>query len=135
MKIKYFFTILVLLTLISLLMPSFVLAQSASGGTGDSTEASGQTGGSESTGIQNPLGGINDPRDIIGNVIKAILGLVGSLALGVFILGGVYWVTSAGSEEKIKKGKDMVLWASFGLAIIFASYALVTFVIKALTGT
>lgn len=86
-------------------------------------------------GLPNPLGEGNvDPRVIIGNIIKAGLGIVGSLALATFILGGFFWVTSAGNEEKIKKGKDMILWASFGLAVIFFSYALVTFVINAVAG-
>jgi uncharacterized membrane protein YjfL (UPF0719 family) len=52
----------------------------------------------------------------------------------VFILGGFMWVISAGSEEKIKKGKDMVTWAAFGLVVIFFAYALVTFVVNAVTG-
>lgn len=84
--------------------------------------------------LQNPLGsseGSEDPRVIIGNVIRALLGLVGSLALAVFIYGGFTWVISAGSEEKITKGKQMIIWATLGLAVIFASYALVNFVISA----
>jgi len=84
--------------------------------------------------LPNPLGSITDPRAIMGNIIKALLGIVGSLALLVFILGGFTWVTSGGSEDKIKKGKDMVMWAALGLVIIFMSYAIVTFVIGAITG-
>ena len=83
--------------------------------------------------LQNPIG-INDPRVIIGNIIRAILGLVGSIALAIFILGGFYWVTSAGSEEKITKCKNMIMWATFGLAVIFFAYAIVTFVVGAITG-
>ena len=92
----------------------------------------GDTGGGGLS-LKNPLGSNTDPRDIIGNVIKAILGIVGSLALLSFIFGGFLWVTSAGNEEKIKKGKDIILWSSLGLAIIFLSYAMVNFVIKAIT--
>jgi len=85
--------------------------------------------------LPNPLGdNLTDPSVLIGNIINALLGIVGSVALGVFVLGGFYWITSAGSDEKIKKGKDMIIWASLGLAVIFMSYALVTFVIGAITG-
>lgn len=85
--------------------------------------------------LQNPLGpGNNDPRVIVGNIIRAILGIVGSLALLMFIFGGFTWVTSAGNENKIAMGKNIIIWASFGLAIIFASYALVSFIIGSLTG-
>lgn len=83
--------------------------------------------------IDNPIG-IDDPRQIIGNVIKAILGIVGSLALLMFIYGGFTWITSGGNDEKVKKGKDAIVWAALGLAIIFFSYAMVNFVITAATG-
>jgi hypothetical protein len=83
-------------------------------------------------GLTNPLGAnFTDPRLLAGRIIKAMLGLVGSIALLVFIYGGFMWVMSAGNDEKVKKGKDAILWASLGIAIIFLSYAVVTFVIKA----
>ncbi|OGY52121.1 MAG: hypothetical protein A3J59_01070 [Candidatus Buchananbacteria bacterium RIFCSPHIGHO2_02_FULL_56_16] len=99
----------------------------------DETLGGGTVGSDSSSGLKNPLGE-SDPRKIIGNVIKALLSVTGSLALAVFIFGGFTWVTSAGNQEKIKKGKDMILWAALGLFIIFASYALVNFVIGAATG-
>jgi len=86
--------------------------------------------------LENPLGeGVTDPREIIGNIIKAMLGITGSLALAVFIFGGFTWVISAGNEEKIEKGKKMVMWAAFGLAVIFFSYAIVNFIVGAVVGT
>lgn len=104
------------------------------GADGDGGGGGGGGGGSTVT-LPNPLGaGNEDPRIIIGNVIKAVLGLVGSLALGIFIFGGLTWITSAGSDEKIKKGKDMIIWATLGLVVIFMSYAMVTLVIDAVTG-
>lgn len=107
---------------------NFVLAQSV----GNQLDPA-PTRGSGS-GLPNPLGE-NDPRAIIGNIIRAALGIVGSLALAVFIYGGFTWVISAGNDDKIKKGKDMIIWATLGLAVIFASYALVTFIIGAVAGT
>lgn len=68
-----------------------------------------------------------DPRVIIGQGIKTILGIIGSVALTVFIYGGFLWLTSGGSETRIKKGKDVILWATLGLVIIFAAYAIVNF--------
>ena len=84
--------------------------------------------------LTNPIG-VDDPRIIIGNIIRALLGITGSIALAIFILGGFYWVTSAGSEEKVTKGKNMIMWATFGLAVIFFAYAIVTFVVGAITGS
>ncbi len=106
-----------------------------SSGTGSNTDSSSQGSGSGggSVSLKDPLG-IKDPRVIIKNVINTMLGLVGSLALAVFIFGGFTWVISAGSEEKIKKGKDMVMWAALGLMLIFTSYALINIVLTAIAG-
>lgn len=81
--------------------------------------------------LPNPLGKNNPkPEVIIGNVIKQVLGIVGSLALVMFIYGGIVWMTSAGSSEKVEKGKNIIVWAVIGLVVIFSSYALVKFVIQ-----
>src|SRR3989344_4119893 len=66
---------------------------------------------------------------LIGRVINGVLGVVGSLALIMFIYGGLLWMTSGGNDEKVKQGKDVLIWATLGLFIIFASYALVNFII------
>lgn len=83
-------------------------------------------------GLPNPLG-TTDVRDIIANVIRAALGLVGSIALLMFIYGGFLWMTSGGNDEKVKKGKDTLVWATLGMVLIFAAYAILNFVIGALT--
>jgi len=44
-------------------------------------------------------------------------------------LGGLVWMTAAGSNEKVQKGKDILIWATVGLVIIFISYALVKFML------
>lgn len=78
----------------------------------------------------NPLGNDNtSPQKLIGNVINAVMGIVGSIALLMFIFGGLTWMLSGGSSEKVKKGKDILVWSAVGLAVIFSSYALVYFVI------
>ncbi len=82
----------------------------------------------------NPLGEGTTVEVLIGRVIQAILGVVGSLALLMFIYGGLTWMTASGNKEKVEKGKDIIIWATLGLVVIFTSYVLVKFVITALTG-
>lgn len=82
--------------------------------------------------LPNPLG-TTDIRVIIANIIRAALGVVGSVALLMFIYGGFLWMTAAGNEKKVQQGKDTLVWATLGLAIIFAAYAILNFVIGALT--
>jgi hypothetical protein len=81
--------------------------------------------------LENPAPGLgNDPNKLIGYVINAILGLVGSLALVMFIYGGLTWMLAGGSREKVQKGKDVLLWATIGLIVIFASYAIVFYILE-----
>ncbi|MBT4483743.1 MAG: hypothetical protein HOC71_08710 [Candidatus Latescibacteria bacterium] len=79
--------------------------------------------------LDNPLGADVTPQTFIGDVIRGILGVVGSLALALFIYGGFLWMTAAGNAEQVAKGKNTLIWATLGLIIIFSSYALVRFVI------
>jgi hypothetical protein len=83
--------------------------------------------------LTNPLAAKTVP-ELIANILQTAIGIVGALALVVFIYGGIVWLTSVGSDVKIKAGKDAMKWAAIGLVIIFTSYALVNFVLKAFTG-
>jgi len=69
---------------------------------------------------------------LVGNVIKYILSILGVLALVMFISGGIMWMTSGGVSDKIKKGRDTLVWAILGLALIFFSYGLLNFILGAL---
>ncbi len=66
---------------------------------------------------------------IIGRVVNAVLGIVGSIAFLMFFYGGVLWMTAAGNEAKVKKGRDTIVWAVMGLIAIFAAYAIVNFIL------
>lgn len=79
--------------------------------------------------LENPLGSIKSPQELIGKIINSVLGVVGSLALLMFVFGGLTWMTSGGSSEKVKKGRDIIVWSAIGLAVIFLSYGLVRFLI------
>ncbi len=77
--------------------------------------------------LDNPLGDDPDSKDInsvIAQVIKSVLGIIGALALVAFVVGGVRWLTSAGSEEKVTKGTHSMLYAAIGIIVIFTSYAI-----------
>ncbi len=89
-------------------------------------------GGTTAESLPNPLGTTDIPA-LIGNVIKAMLGISGSLALLMFVYGGILWLSSGGNEKRVEKGKQVLTWATIGLGIIFTSYILVNFVIQSLT--
>lgn len=79
----------------------------------------------------NPLG-TTDLRIVAGNLIKALLGFTGIIALAMFIYGGVIWMTSAGKKESVQKGRDTLIWAAIGLVVIFTAYTVVTALITAI---
>lgn len=83
--------------------------------------------------LTNPLGAGADIPEIIARVIKAVLGIVGSIGLLMFIYGGFLWMTAGGNEERVKKGREVLVWATLGLLVIFSAYAILNFVIGALT--
>jgi len=84
--------------------------------------------------LLNPLGSTTlTTQQLIGLMIGAILGIVGSIALVMFIIGGFQWMTAGGNMERIKKGRDTLIWATLGLVVIFAAYAILRFIFEALT--
>ncbi|HNP75475.1 MAG TPA: pilin [bacterium] len=90
-----------------------------------------------STKLPNPIsrdGGNVTFEEVVNRVVQAVLGLTGVLALIAFIYGGVLWMVSRGDTGMIQKGKTMMIWAVFGIVIIFSSYALIKFVFEALMG-
>jgi hypothetical protein len=63
--------------------------------------------------------------DIVNDLIKLILSLVGRISLLILILGGIFYVTSGSSPENQEKAKKVVTAALFGLILVLVSYALV----------
>ena len=55
-------------------------------------------------------------------LIRLMLGGMGSVALIYLVIGGLQWLTSSGSPDKVKKGKDIVMNTIFALALAFSSY-------------
>lgn len=81
--------------------------------------------------LENPLP-IDTLPELIGYAIRALLGIIGSFALAVFVYGGFLWMTAAGNTERIQKGKNTLTWAAIGLAVIFLSYPIIRFILLAL---
>lgn len=64
-------------------------------------------------------------KGIMGNIIKLILNITGSLTVISFTVGGVMMITAQGSEEKTSKGRSIITWSIIALLIIAISYAVV----------
>lgn len=67
-------------------------------------------------------------QTLIGRVIKTVMGVVGSIALIMFVYGGLMWMTASGNTEKISKAMRIITWSTLGIIVILSSYALVDFI-------
>ncbi len=79
-----------------------------------------------STVLHNPLGDGSTVYTIVARVIKAAVGIVGSIALLMFIYGGMRYMTAGGSEEGVKTAKATIINATIGLLLIFFSYTIIS---------
>lgn len=74
--------------------------------------------------------------DIIQTVINAgkiLLGVIGSIVLLMFVIGGFYFLVSGGEDAKIKKGREIIYNAIIGLIIVLSAYLIVTVIISVVT--
>lgn len=75
--------------------------------------------------LPNPIG-TTDVTVLLGRVVRAFLGVLGSLALFWFVWGGILWMTAEQSEQRVKDAQTIMKNATLGLVIIFFSYGLTT---------
>ncbi|MDA0208236.1 MAG: hypothetical protein O3B64_02400 [bacterium] len=70
---------------------------------------------------------------LIGQLIRAALGLLGIFFLILTVYAGFLWATAAGSDENIKKAKKLLVNGVIGMVLMLSSYAITTFVLGLLT--
>lgn len=76
----------------------------------------------------------SDTAKIIGNVIGAVLGLIGVVFLWLVLMGGVDIMLSGGDEEKVRDGRAKIKNGAIGILIIFAAYVFTTGILIFLSG-
>ncbi|MFA6027411.1 MAG: pilin [Patescibacteria group bacterium] len=75
--------------------------------------------------------------DVINTVIgysKIIMGSLSTMTLLMFVLGGFYWITSSGNEERVQKGKKILIAAITGVIIVAFAWVGVNTIIGVLVG-
>jgi hypothetical protein len=75
---------------------------------------------------------LNDAVQLAVNVANWILGIVGSLALLMFVLGGVMFLVSGGNTQTVDRGKKILIGSAIGMVIVFGSYMIIQFSMSAL---
>lgn len=77
--------------------------------------------------------GNGDLVSTLDGILGYIIGLFYFIAVIFTIYGGFTILTSAGDEEKVKKGKKIFLYAILGLIVIFLASQVVRWVIVLLS--
>lgn len=63
--------------------------------------------------------------DILLSVLNFLLGIVGTLSIIMLVVGGVMFLTAAGSQDRITTGKKIVTYALLGVVVALASLVIV----------
>lgn len=63
-------------------------------------------------------------EDIIGNIIRVILGAIGSIFLIMMVVAGNQWMRASGNQDTIKKAQGKITNLVIGTIIIFSAYIL-----------
>lgn len=78
--------------------------------------------------------GLTELLQTIVNITQLILFLTGTVALVMFMYGGVMFIIAAGAQDKVQKGKDALKAAAIGIVIVLGAWLIVNFTIVSLTG-
>lgn len=98
-------------------LPDVVLAQTVDAG----LQAAGSAG----------LGTSNLPL-LIARIIRAVIGVLGFLLFCLVVYAGIKYMLARGDKDKVAEARRILKNAALGLLVVFASYAITTFVLNAL---
>lgn len=80
------------------------------------------------------------PTELIGDtgvftrISNTILLIIGLISVIMLIYGGLRYILSGGDNKKVTDAKNTILYAIIGLIVALLAYAIVNFVITAITG-
>lgn len=109
-----------IITLAIIALPSIVMAQ----GLIENTVSTADSAGYESSGIDIQL------AELVGNVVRAFLSLLGIIFISYTIYGGYLWMTAAGNEERVSKSKKIIVQGAIGLIIVLSAAIIYNLVIS-----
>lgn len=67
---------------------------------------------------------IRTTGELITRVINILLVSIGALSVIAIIIGGIFYITSGGDQQKAERGKKTVLYACIGIAIAVLVYVI-----------
>ncbi len=81
------------------------------------------------------------PQDLFGQgsifttIVNVLLFIIGAISVIMLIFGGIRYTTSGGNSASVTAAKNTIMYALIGLVIAFLAFAVVNWVLVALTPT
>jgi amino acid transporter len=66
----------------------------------------------------------------IGQIVRAVLSLIGVIFMVYIVYAGYLWMTAQGKEEQIEKAKTILRGSIIGLIIVLGAYLITAFVVS-----
>jgi hypothetical protein len=89
-------------------------------------------GKSNAASAQLPSGSI---IDIISNIMYWLLAILGFIAIIGFVIAGILYLTAAGDEGRMEKGKNAMIYSIVGVIIALIGFVVIQAVNTALQGS
>lgn len=80
---------------------------------------------------KNPISGGTD--SLLYKISRVIATVAGIAAVIIVIVGGISMITSDGDSQKFKNGRNTLIFAAVGLAIIVLAQSIITLVVNRVT--
>ena len=85
--------------------------------------------------VSDSVKGSGETADVAAQgIANNAIGFLGLIAVFYALWGGFNILTAGGDDDKVKKGKAILIQAGIGLVVIFLAWSVVSFVIKNLLG-
>ncbi len=72
---------------------------------------------------------------LVSTLVNFLLFAIGALSVIMIMFGGLRYVISGGNSSAVTAAKNTILYAIIGLVVSFFAYAIVQFIMAALTGS
>lgn len=68
------------------------------------------------------------------NVLNVVFVIIGIVAVIVIVVGGISYIVSNGSSEKVKGARNIIMYGIIGLIVTLFAFAIVNFVLSWMNG-
>ena len=110
----------------------FVPVVTANAATCDEKDLSAQSGINCAQGKDTPTT-LFGAGSIFTTVVNVLLFIIGAICVIMLIWGGIRYTTSAGNSANVTAAKNTIMYAIIGLIIAFLAFAIVNWVLGAVT--